>query len=165
GGPVGPVMVAAGLIAAAGFASLATFDVNSIRVFGLLMAAGILSALLIEMTFIPAVRAILPAPRQRERQRAGDERWLATALRHVASVVVSRPGLVLGVAGALLALALPGAWRLHVDNSFRGLFPASSALRRDDAAINARFAGTSTLRLLVEGDEDGGLQDPDVLRA
>jgi uncharacterized protein len=162
---VGPVMVTAGLIAAAGFASLATFDVNSIRVFGLLMAAGILSALLIEMTFIPAVRVVLPAPRQRERQRAGEERWLAAALRHVADVVVARPGLVLGVAAALLALALPGARRLEVDNSFRGLFPASSTLRRDDAAINARFAGTSTLRLLIEGDEDGVLQDPDVLRA
>ncbi len=162
---VGPVMVTAGLIAAAGFASLATFHVNSIRVFGLLMAAGILSALVIEMTFIPAVRAILPAPRQRERRRAGDERWLASALRRVADVVVARPGLVLVAAGALLALALPGAWRVNVDNSFRGLFPASGTLRHDDAAINARFAGTSTLRLLVEGDEDGVLQDPDVLRA
>src|SRR5262249_59441365 len=59
---VGPVMVTAGLIAAAGFASLATFDVNSIRVFGLLMAAGIVSALAIEMTFIPAGRALIPAP-------------------------------------------------------------------------------------------------------
>src|SRR4030095_8610358 len=44
-------------------------------------------------------------------------------------------------------------------------FPSSSTLRRDDAVVNARFAGTSTLRLLVEGDEDGALQDPDVLRA
>src|SRR4029077_9659278 len=55
---VGPVMVVAGSIAAAGSASLAPFEVTSIRVFGLLMAAGILSALVIEMTFIPAVRAV-----------------------------------------------------------------------------------------------------------
>jgi predicted RND superfamily exporter protein len=162
---VGPVMVTAGVIAAAGFASLATFEVNSIRVFGLLMAAGILSALAIEMTFMPAVRVILPAPRRRERRRAGDERWLARVLRRVADVVVARPGRVLVAAAALLVLALPGAWRVEVDNSLRGLFPASGALRRDDAAINAHFAGTSTLRLLVEGDEDGVLEDPEVLRA
>jgi len=161
---VGPVMVTAGVIAAAGFASLATFEVNSIRVFGLLMAAGILSALVIEMTFIPAVRAFLPPPSPRERERAG-ERWLARALHRIAAVVVTRPGRVLVVAAGLLALALPGAWRVRVDNSFRGLFPASSVLRRDDAAVNARFAGTSTLRLLIEGDEDGVLQDPAVLQA
>ncbi len=162
---VGPVMVTAGVIAAAGFASLATFEVTSVRVFGLLMAAGILSALAIEMTFIPAVRALLPAPRQREQRGAGDERWLATALRRLADVVVARPRTVLAIAAGLVALALPGARRLEVDNSMRELFPASGQIRRDDAVINARFAGSSTLRLLVEGDTDGVLQEPEVLRA
>lgn len=162
---VGPVMVTAGVIAAAGFASLATFEVTSVRVFGLLMAAGILSALAIEMTFIPAVRVLLPAPRQREQRGAGDERWLATVLRRLADVVVARPRAVLAVAAGLVALALPGARRLEVDNSMRELFPPSGQIRRDDAVINARFAGSSTLRLLVEGDADGVLQEPEVLRA
>ncbi len=162
---VGPVMVTAGVIAAAGFASLATFDVTSVRVFGLLMAAGILSALVIEMTFIPAVRALLPAPRQRERLRAGEDRWLAAALRRLADVVVRRPAAVLAVAAVSVGLALPGARFLAVDNSLRGLFPESGRIRRDDAVVNRHFAGTSTLRLLVEGDEDGVLQEPDVLRA
>lgn len=162
---VGPVMVTAGVIAAAGFASLATFEVTSVRVFGLLMAAGILSALAIEMTFIPAVRVLLPAPRHREQRGAGDERWLATALRRLADVVVARPRTVLAIAAGLMALALPGARRLEVDNSMRELFPASGQIRRDDAVINARFAGSSTLRLLIEGDTDGVLQEPEVLRA
>jgi uncharacterized protein len=162
---VGPVMVTAGVIAASGFASLATFEVTSVRVFGLLMAAGILSALAIEMTFIPAVRVLLPAPRLGEQRGAGDERWLAAALRRVADVVVARPRTVLVIAAVLLAVALPGARRLQVDNSMRGLFPASGQIRRDDAVINARFAGSSTLRLLIEGDTDGVLQEPEVLRA
>ncbi len=162
---VGPVMVTAGLIAAAGFASLATFEVTSVRVFGLLMAAGILSALAIEMTFIPAVRALLPAPRSREQHGAGDQRWLAAGLRRVADLVVARPRTVLAAAVGLMAVALPGARRLEVDNSMRELFPANGPIRRDDAVINARFAGSSTLRLLVEGDADGVLQEPEVLRA
>jgi len=162
---VGPVMVTAGSIAAAGFASLATFDINSIRVFGLLMATGILSALVIEMTFIPAVRAILPAPRQRELRREQDERWLSDALRRIAEVVVRRPRVVVGVAVLLLAVALVGAPYVTVDNSLRGLFPASGQLRRDDAVVNARFAGASTLRVLIEGEANGVLEEPDVLRA
>jgi predicted RND superfamily exporter protein len=158
-------MVTAGCIAAAGFASLATFDVMSVRVFGLLMAAGILSALAIEMTFIPAVRALLPSPRQREQEGAGDDRWLAVALRRIADLVIRRPGTVLTVAAVLLAVSLPGARRLHVDNSMREMFPRSGSIRRDDAAVNERFAGTSTLRLLIEGNQDGVLQEPEVLRA
>jgi predicted RND superfamily exporter protein len=162
---VGPVMVTAGLIAAAGFASLASFEVTSVRVFGLLMAAGILSALVIEMTFIPAVRALLPAPRQGGLHGAGEQRWLATGLRRLADAVVARPRTVLAVAGGLMLIALPGARRLAVDNSMRELFPASGQIRRDDAVINQRFAGASTLRLLIEGDADGVLQEPEVLRA
>ena len=74
-------MVTAGLIAAAGFASLATFEVTSVRVFGLLMASGILSALVIEMTFIPAVRVLMPPPASRERLRSSGERRLASRAR------------------------------------------------------------------------------------
>src|SRR5205809_175006 len=61
---MGPVMVAAGATAALGFASLALFGVRSIGNFGLSCAYGIASAVLLEMTFIPALRALLPAPRR-----------------------------------------------------------------------------------------------------
>src|SRR5436309_2588486 len=53
---MGPVMVAAGATAALGFASLALFGVRSIGNFGLSCAYGIASAVLLEMTFIPALQ-------------------------------------------------------------------------------------------------------------
>src|SRR5438445_786475 len=59
---MGPVMIAAGMTAALGFASLAVFGVRSIANFGLSCAYGIGSAVVLEMTFIPALRALLPAP-------------------------------------------------------------------------------------------------------
>ena len=71
---VGPVMLTAGLIAAAGFGSLTTFGITSVRAFGLLLASGILSALVIEMTFTPACRCLLPAPKRREVAREGGAR-------------------------------------------------------------------------------------------
>src|SRR6185295_6693562 len=61
---MGPVMIAAGLTAALGFASLALFGVRSIGNFGLSCAYGIASAVFLEMTFIPALRALLPAPKR-----------------------------------------------------------------------------------------------------
>src|SRR5438093_1338280 len=56
---MGPVMIAAGMTAALGFASLALFGVRSIANFGLSCAYGIGSAVVLEMTFIPALRALL----------------------------------------------------------------------------------------------------------
>jgi uncharacterized protein len=164
-GHTGPVMVTAGLIAASGFASLATFHVTSVRVFGLLMAFGILSALVIEMTFIPAVRALMAPPRPRERLRAGSGRWLGSSLAGLARRVVERPGVVLMVAALLVAAALPGTRFVYVDNSLRELFPPSSPMRRADAIVNTRLAGSSTMRILVAGDTDGVIEEPEVLRA
>src|SRR5581483_6964022 len=60
---MGPVMLAAGSVAALGFASLALFGVPAIANFGLACAYGIGSAVVLEMTLIPALRSLLPAPR------------------------------------------------------------------------------------------------------
>jgi predicted RND superfamily exporter protein len=162
---VGPVMLTAGIIAAAGFGSLATFGVASVRVFGVLLAAGILSALVIEMTFIPACRAILPAPRGLESRRERDGRWLTAALEWISRQVVEHPRRI-AISVLLLTVAgVGGALRLHVDNSLRSWFPTSSQLRKDDALLNQNLAGTSTLYVLLRGRKDGTLTRPDVVAA
>ena len=71
---IGPVMLVAGLVATAGFLSLMIFDIVSIRVFGIFSGIGILSVLVVEMTFIPALRAILPAPGEKEARMEREER-------------------------------------------------------------------------------------------
>ncbi|HXQ21924.1 MAG TPA: MMPL family transporter, partial [Candidatus Acidoferrales bacterium] len=162
---VAPVMLTAGFIAAAGFGSLVAFGVTSVRVFGLLLALGILSALIIEMTFTPACRAMLPAPRGREVMREKEGWILKAALERMADLVVGRPRAVLVTAVAVVAIFFAGALSLKVDNSFKGWFPEGSALRRSDALLNQHLAGTSTLTLLVEGDKEGDIEEPAVLQA
>src|SRR5207249_2260901 len=89
-GRVGPVMIAAGTIAALSFCSLVSFQTATIRTFGLFTGFGIASALVIELTIIPAVRALLPAPRGREREReAAAHPWLDRML-HLAHRAAGR---------------------------------------------------------------------------
>ncbi len=162
---VGPVTLVAGSIAAAGFASLLMFGISSVRVFGLLLASGILSALVIEMTFTPACRSFLPAPRPREIRREGEAYWLDRGLERIAAVVLDRPWYIIGVAITLTALAGIGTARIEVDNSLRLWFSPSTRVRRDDALLNDKLAGTASLRILIEGEREGALQRPAVLRA
>jgi predicted RND superfamily exporter protein len=162
---VGPLMLTAGLIAAAGFGSLVTFGVTTVRVFGLLLALGIVSALVIEMTFIPACRAMLPAPRRRETLRERDGAAFSAFIEWITEEALIHPYRILVVSLLLLAVSAVGATRLRVDNSLRAWFPENSLLRRDDRLLNDRLAGTSTLYLLLEGQSDGDLEDPRVLRA
>ncbi len=164
---VAPVMLAAGAIATLSFWSLVTFRTATIRTFGIFTGLGIVSALVIELTIIPAVRALLPAPRSRERAReAAAHPWLDALLATAAGAGRARGARrVLVATGGLLALCALFATRVEVDTSHKREFRAGEPVRLDDARINARFAGTNTLILLVEGDAPGALEEPAVLRA
>lgn len=163
---VGPAMITAGLIASATFYSLATADISVVRNFGIFAGSGILSALILELTLIPVLRSWLPAPAARESERerrAGIlDRWL-TALSN--NLVGGRAPWILGGALLLIAVAFAGVARLHTDNSLKRYSTEASEVRRDDAILNARMAGTSSIFFLVEGQGQDSIKDPKVLQA
>src|SRR5437016_5644212 len=164
---VGPVMIAAGTIAALSFCSLVSFRTATIRTFGLFTGFGIAPALVIELTIIPAVRALLPAPRGREREReAAAHPWLDAFLRASARAASGRgKRQVFAGAALLIAACAVFASRIQIDMSTKREFSAREPVRRDDAAINAQFAGTNTLIALVEGTGEGALEEPAIMRA
>jgi len=161
---VGPVMLAAGSVAALSFASLLTFGTATIRTFGVFTAFGIVSALVIEMTMIPALRSVLPAPKRREREGEAAAHPVLDALLGAASRLAGRRGVLVGGVG-LVVVCLALASRIDVNMSVKREFRATEPVRVDDAIINQHLAGTNTLLLLVEGDHEGALEEPAVLRA
>jgi hypothetical protein len=162
---VGPVMIIAAVIAALSFLSLVTFHTAAIRNFGVFTALGILSALVIEMTLIPAVRCLLPAPAARERSRQQSAHVFDRLVGPLGPFLARGGWLpVLIGAGVVAAVSALAATRLTIDSSFRRQFFPSATVHRDDVALNAAFAGTSTLVLLIEGAEDGAIDDPALLR-
>ncbi len=163
---VGPVMVTAGAIAALSFFSLTVFATATMRNFGLLTGFGILSTLVIELTLIPALRAMLPAPRATEMAReAAGGRFLDGMLGRLAGVIVSRPATIVGVTLLLAATVTIGAMRLKVDTSFKRQFGPTHPVRISDERLNRALAGTNTLIFLVEGAAEGALHDPASLGA
>lgn len=163
---VGPVMIAAGLVASLSFLSLATFRTATIRTFGIFTAAGVVSALVIELTIIPAVRAMLPVPRRREREREAESHpWLEALLGASARAAIVAPGRVL-LGGLVVVIAcLVSATRVEVDMSVKRLFGEDEPIRHADRRLNTAFSGTNTLELLIEGQGEGDLAEPAILRA
>ncbi|HCM39039.1 MAG: hypothetical protein A2Z97_04900 [Bdellovibrionales bacterium GWB1_52_6] len=162
---VGPVMIAAGLIAALGFLSLVVFEIKTIRAFGVFTGLGILSALVLEMTFIPALRAQLPAPRERETHR---ERQFTIWDRLVGwmhrATVLRRKSIY--VAASILCLALAaGASQVRTDDSTRATLSESLDVRIDDAKLNERLGGSNTLYVLMDGKRPDAVKDPKFLQA
>jgi predicted RND superfamily exporter protein len=146
---IGPVMIAAGMTAALGFASLALFGVRSISNFGLSCAYGIASAVVLEMTFIPALRAVLPAPRRLPKHGGLTHRLLQGMERGIVRDG-GRPVLI-GTAVAIL-IALAGAAQIRTYGPTREYMPADFPARLALEAIEEHFQGTVTMTMLYEGE-------------
>lgn len=161
---IGPVLATACGVAAAGFASLATFGVPAVRDFGLIAAFGILSALVLELTLIPAVRVLLRAPRSAEATRESSHHFLHGVLDSLERRVLRQPRGVIAVVVLSVLLISVGIFRVRVNTAFRSWFSRRNPVIVADREIRKHFTGTSTIRVLVEGKEPDSLLNPRVVR-
>jgi len=162
---VGPVMLAAGLIAVITFYSLITAEISVVRHFGMFAGSGILGALILEMTLIPVVRSYLPAPKAREAERERRQGVLDRALAWLADMLAGgRAPWLLGAGLVFVAAAFAGVLMLRADNSLKRYNSEHSEVRQHDVALNEHFAGTGSIIFLIEGQGQDSIKDPKVLQ-
>jgi predicted RND superfamily exporter protein len=145
-----PVMLAAGVTASAGFASLLLFRLPSLRAFGLVTAAGIACAVVLEMTFVPALRSLLPA-RELGATRRRPPSTLDRLLAALGRGVYRRPRPFAAAGALLVVLGFAAALRMPSSYSLPDYLPPSSTGRRHLEAVRAEFPGTVPLIVLLEG--------------
>ena len=163
---IGPVMLLAGLVAVCGFLSLMVFDIVSIRVFGFFSGVGILCVLIVEMTLIPALRSLLPAPGKKEARLEREERlWDRLTGFYADTLLGPNRNRIFIVTGIVIVVALFGMSRLSVESALKKYFDPNLPLLKEDARLNQRMAGTNSIYILVEGDKPDAIKDPAVLKA
>lgn len=156
----GLAMTTAGLTSAAGFASLATFSLRSIQVFGIFTAVGILSVLALELTFIPAWQMLLPAPRKKPANGKGLDRVLA----NLGSRLTRKPAVALVAAVVVAIASLVGMRQLKVEGNLLTMLRPQSEVRVDARILGEKFGGSDVLYVIVKGQAPDAIKDPAVLR-
>jgi predicted RND superfamily exporter protein len=163
---VGPVMIAAGVVASLGFFSLVVFQISTIRTFGIFTGIGILAALILEMTFVPALRSILAPPSDSDRKRDQQRRiWYKATVAIANWVTGANRRRVFWSFLLFIIIALIGISRITVDNATKSFFSPDLDFEIDDKVLNERLGGTNTLYLLVEGSSDDAIKNPKTLQA
>ena len=145
---------------AVGFASLALSNIESIRLFGLYAALGVVLAWAAALTVVPAGLVILPA----RRPSGAREDWLSAIALPLAHFDLRHQRLFL-IGGAVLAFAsLAAATRLEVSTEVLRNFSPASPVRQNFERIGSVFAGTVPIRILIESDRADTFKDPEHLR-
>jgi len=147
---IGVVMMGAGMTAGCGFAALAILGIPTLAHFGIGIACGIFAAIVLEMTFMLALRVIWPTGRA----RGGEgplSRWLGLALGPLEAVVVKRPKLVVAAFAAVTIVALAVSPRLSTEMNTRKYWSEKTQIGRDLRLFEKHFPSTTTVSVLLEG--------------
>ncbi len=163
---VGPVMIAAGTVASLGFFSLIVFDISTVRTFGIFTGFGILAALILEMTFIPALRSMLSPPRDRTPSMRYKQRIWDRITNTIANWATgpNRNRIYIGFLLFILVSAV-GMTKIVENNSVKKYFAPDLSFQNDDRILNQSLGGTNTLYLLIEGKVDDAIKNPKTLQA
>jgi putative drug exporter of the RND superfamily len=179
-----PIIVAAGIVVAAGTASLVVARITLLRAFGPGLALTVLTAMLVAVTLAPALIAIFggllfkPGPRRLRRAGLGRDgaeepararrRWLPGGsslaergvARYGARFAATRPVALLIVLGCLAALliAAVGASRMRLGSPIIRELPASAQAARAETAASQGFVPgiMAPVDVLVFGPGLGG---------
>lgn len=161
----GPVMMVAGTVAALGFFSLVVFEITTVRTFGVFTGMGIVAAMILEMTFIPAVRSLLPAPGKKGGNLDQRIRFWDLITSFIAAAAINHRRRVFLGAAVFVALGLVGMSRVETNNSIKTYFAPNLPFQLEDRFLNEHMGGTNTLALLIEGRNEDAIKDPKVLQA
>ncbi len=163
-------VVLAGFTTFVGFASLATNQVTGIRDWGIFSSIGVVFAVIISTSMIPAVLMLIPQkqPRLRKKEAHAEthikENWLSPFIARVIYWSVYHHKRVLMVLGFVIVLALVGAAQMKVDTNFLNYFKEHDYVRESVLLIGNRYGGTSGFSILIDSGEPEGVKDPAFLK-
>ncbi|MBI2094605.1 MAG: MMPL family transporter [Candidatus Omnitrophica bacterium] len=163
---VGPAVFYSDITTAVGFAALATGAIVPVTIFGLVVGFGTVAILLMSYTLVPAILMLIPEKHILKMVKAHEEKnqesfsWLSRLGRFC--VEKTKPILVIGL--VLMAVATAGLARIRVNNNMVNWFKWGSVIRTSDRVMNEHLGGTSTAYLVIQGQEDGVIGTPALLR-
>ncbi|MFW6224001.1 MAG: efflux RND transporter permease subunit, partial [Spirochaetota bacterium] len=167
---IGTPVILSALTTAAGFASIATSTIVPMRHFGIINAVGVVSALIVTLTFVPALLLVRrTALRGQSLARGAGEDvhadGFSRALLRFYGYFSGRSLRIIFLGLVIVGGSMFGLTRIVVDNSMIEYFQRDSDIRVADRFIRGNFSGTKTFSIVVSGDEPAALTNPEALAA
>ncbi|NOY73818.1 MAG: MMPL family transporter [Gammaproteobacteria bacterium] len=168
---IGPPLIITSLTTAIGFLSLWFAEMPPFKIFGLFTVLGIVLCWFLSVTLIPAVLTLLKPKvggylQKRRSLRVRDEQnQLVKALVSWGGTVLKRRNIFAIIVGVIVVVSAIGASKLYVNSSWMSDFRENSDVFVANKLVNDRFSGAITLNVVIDGQRDGALKSPELLRA
>ena len=165
-------MLYTSLTSAAGFASLALTPIPPVQVFGLFVAAGVMVAWVLTVTFVPAFVMFIPdrtlanfgAKFDPHKGREEAVTRLGKFLQHVGAGTYRWAKPIVVAAGVVFVAAVWGITRININDNPIKWFTPGHFIRESDRVLNEHLAGTYMAYLALEAPSPGEF-DPNAYAA
>lgn len=159
---VSGITAVAGITTVIGFASNVFNPVIAIRDFGLMLALGVVVAVIACITLLPALITLLkpePLPATSEEVKTdGFNRLLDKLISHIASLVITRPLAFVLSALVVVAISAVGIMRVEVESSGLSFFKDDARVVADAREISKGFGGVVGLDFVIQTEEPDGVK-------
>ncbi len=162
-----PVLLA-GFTTIVGFSSITTSPIVPLKDFGIFAAVGVAIALVLSLTFIPAILMVMPPKKMKQVRAAQVEKHTQrrrSALLNIYQFLSERRWRIISLTGILIALSIWGTIRLDVETALLDYFPADSEMRVDTDYISEEFGGSNSFSIVLNGEQKGDVITPEALKA
>jgi predicted RND superfamily exporter protein len=160
---MGEAVFLAALTTVAGFGSLASSEIVPIKSFGIFTAIGIAAAFIVAMFLIPSLLIIIAGFKDDFKTKNTETPEFKSLLEKMHNFYSKRRISIIIIAVLILSGSFLGFEDIIVDTPLIEMFKEDTEIRQADDFINENFAGTNIMRVMVEGEEMGDLNHPDIL--
>lgn len=143
-----------------GVLGLVTHIMLPAKQMGIVSAIGIGFALILSLTFLPALLSMMKKGKIQKSFSLPGHTWIDRMLAWFGRLSATKPRLVIAVFAAALVVMGLGITRLQVNIHHENIMPPSHPLRVSTGIADDHFGGVRNATLLWEGD----LKDPELLK-
>ncbi len=136
---------------AIGFVSLLTSEVYPIKYFGLFTAFGVLAAMVLSLTLIPAGVMAFGFKKRKSSELNGEVSHNSNQISQSFTTFLFKYKLfIVATTVAIMIISIVGTTKVWINSSFLDKFEPDSEIVLTDKFINENFGGTSTLNLILD---------------
>jgi diguanylate cyclase (GGDEF)-like protein len=146
-----------------GLGSLLINRITAIQEFAIFSVFGMISILIIVLTFLPAILSIMPLPARRDDRHIDPNPFFSRFIDKIVDLNLRRQKIVLPIIGIVVLLCLIGIFRIQVETNPVGYLKKGAQVKRNFVDIYQDLSGSFPVNIVMGGQEADFFENPDNL--
>jgi hydrophobe/amphiphile efflux-3 (HAE3) family protein len=143
-----------------GLGSLLVNRITMIQEFAIFSCFGMLSLLIIILTFLPAVLSLVPIAPQKPKEKIGTSSLFQRYIDIIVDLNLKHQKITLPVIGVLVVICLIGIFRIRVETNPIGYFKEDTQVKRNFNDIYQHLSGSFPINVVMANSEADYFEDP-----